>query len=284
MVESLQHLDRLLRGDATKLSALRLGRVELPVGNLSLLILVLGLFYGLCMACYGIFNSSPDAFLQLSATMVKVPLLFFLTVFITFPSLYAFNTLIGSRLEAGSVLRLLVATLAVMAAILASLGPIVAFFSASTTSYSFMLLLNVAVFAISGVLGLRFLFSTLHKLTVTQAGMEIMTAEEDNEDDKVQEKVDHLAMEIDNAMAAQSAQPQAGTRQIIPPSSTEVVQVARRVRRVFVIWVGLFSLVGAQLGWVMRPFLGNPDQPFEWFRSRESNFFEAVAGALRDLL
>lgn len=29
-------------------------------------------------------------------------------------------------------------------------------------------------------------------------------------------------------------------------------------------------------GWVLRPFVGNPGQPFEWFRDRQSNFFEAV--------
>ena len=48
-----------------------------------------------------------------------------------------------------------------MATVLASLGPIVAFFSLSTTSYPFMLLFNVAVFSVSGVLGLTFLLQTL---------------------------------------------------------------------------------------------------------------------------
>jgi hypothetical protein len=42
-------------------------------------------------------------------------------------------------------------------------------------------------------------------------------------------------------------------------------------------------VVGAQMGWVLRPFIGNPSQPFEWFRARESNFFEAVLNAIRTL-
>jgi hypothetical protein len=46
-----------------------------------------------------------------------------------------------------------VASIAVMLAVLSSIGPIVAFFSLSSTSYSFMVLLNVAVFAIAGILG-----------------------------------------------------------------------------------------------------------------------------------
>jgi hypothetical protein len=38
------------------------------------------------------------------------------------------------------------------------------------------------------------------------------------------------------------------------------------------------------MGWVLRPFIGDPNQPFTWFRPRESNFFEAVLNALHTLL
>jgi hypothetical protein len=46
----------------------------------------------------------------------------------------------------------------------------------------------------------------------------------------------------------------------------------------------IFGLVGAQMGWVLRPFIGDPGREFEWFRHRQSSFFEAVWGALRQLL
>ena len=42
------------------------------------------------------------------------------------------------------------ASLGVIVTVLASLGPIVAFFSVCTTSYPFMVLFNVVVFAIAG--------------------------------------------------------------------------------------------------------------------------------------
>ncbi len=48
------------------------------------------------------------------------------------------------------------------------------------------------------------------------------------------------------------------------------------VRAVFRWWIILFALVGSQMGWVLRPFIGNPSLPFTFFRTRESNFFEAV--------
>ena len=106
--------------------------------------------------------------MQLIASTIKVPALFILTLLVTFPSLYVFNALVGSRLSFISLLRLLVAAMAVMLALLASFGTIVAFFSFTTESYPFMILLNVIVFAASGFLGLSFLLQTLHRLTLVQ--------------------------------------------------------------------------------------------------------------------
>jgi hypothetical protein len=53
---------------------------------------------------------------------------------------------------------------------------------------------------------------------------------------------------------------------------------------VFGCWMVVFSLVGTQMGWVLRPFIGNPALPFAWFRPRQSNFFEAVLNAIQALL
>jgi hypothetical protein len=57
----------------------------------------------------------------------------------------------------------------------------------------------------------------------------------------------------------------------------------RHVRAVFISWIIVFGLVGAQMSWVLRPFIGAPDRPFAWFRPRESNFFEAVKRTLASL-
>jgi hypothetical protein len=56
------------------------------------------------------------------------------------------------------------------------------------------------------------------------------------------------------------------------------------VRAIFRVWMVLFGLVGAQMGWVLRPFIGDPNRPFAWFRPRHSNFFEAVFHSLAALL
>ncbi len=168
MTKAIGELDRLLRGETTKVEKLKRGVLDVDASGLAVVILVLGLFYGACMGSFGIAQKGIAAVPQLIATTGKVPLLFLLTLIVTFPSLYVFNALVGSRLTLASTLRLIVAAMAIMLAVLSSLGTIVAFFSVSTNDYYFMLLLNVLVFSVSGLLGMKFLLHTLHRLTVVQ--------------------------------------------------------------------------------------------------------------------
>jgi hypothetical protein len=241
-------LDKLLRGELTRVSSLRRGGLEIMPGRLSLIIVLLCMLYGICMGSFALFRIKGPSYLQLLASMIKVPLLFYLTLLVTLPSLYVFNALVGSRLPLGTVVRLLVASLGVMVAVLASLGPIVAFFSVSTASYPFMLLFNVAVFTVAGILGLAFLLQTLHRLSV----------------------LDTQAPETSEAEAGEGVEPSGA----LDPLENRVL--SKHVRTVFRLWVIVFALVGAQMGWVLRPFVGNPAVPFSWFRGRESNFFQAV--------
>jgi hypothetical protein len=47
-------------------------------------------------------------------------------------------------------------------------------------------------------------------------------------------------------------------------------------RRLLGLWILLYAFVGMQLAWILRPFIGTPDQPFSLFREREGNFYESV--------
>jgi hypothetical protein len=162
----LSELDSLLRGDLTRISALKHGGLLIDPARISVIIVVLAMIYGVCMGTFAVFRPKGADPMQVLASMVKVPLLFYLTLLVTFPSLYVFNALVGSRLRLLAVVRLLVGSLGVTVTVLASLGPIVAFFSVSTASYPFMLLFNVLVYTIAGGLGMAFLLQTLHRLSV----------------------------------------------------------------------------------------------------------------------
>ena len=260
-------LDRILRGEATRVAALRRQTVEVDVGGLAVVLVLLALAYGACMGCFSLMRGDGPSYRQLLSSTLKVPALFFLTLVVTFPSLYVFNALVGSRLSLGSVLRLLLAAMGVMLAVLASLGPIVAFFSVSTKTYEFMVLVNVAAFAVSGLLGLIFLLRTLHRLSVAPLGPE-------TEPEPPREAKEAAGPEALAGLAGAEGSPHGP----LDPLGDQVL--GRNVKLVFRCWVLLFGLVGAQMGWVLRPFIGRPGLPFVWFRGRESNFFEGVWQAI----
>lgn len=262
MLKWFRQLDEILRGDATRMSLLSEGQIRTPVAGLSVAVLLLGVFYGLCMGSFTMIRTGGEAYMQLIASAVKLPMLFFLTLAVTFPSLYVFNALIGTRLSVLSAMRLLIAALAVMVAVLASLGPIVVFFALSTKSYPFMILLNVATSTIAGVLGLGFLLRTLDRLVVIQERLEFPPP---------------------TPPAGQTRQPSD-----VKPEPTAALDRAGRItthraKSVFQVWTMVFALVGAQMSWVLRPLIGCPDLPFQWFRERESNFFIAVLQSLVSL-
>ena len=125
-----------------------------------------------------------------------------------------------------------------------------------------MKLLNVAMAAIAGVLGLAFLLRTLSRLAMVQDSIdfpptETVTDGEDETDEdeqKTNSALDQIESHTDNKASA-----------------------------VFKIWVVVFALVGAQMSWVLRPFIGSPDMEFTWFRERQSNFFLDVIRSIGEL-
>lgn len=277
----LAELDQLLRGEATRPAALKSDKLEISARGLALVAVLLAMLYGACMGSYSLLKEVPadlndpyGPYLQVLASIVKTPALFVLTLVVTLPSLYVFNALVGSRLTLIGMARLLVASLAVNVAVLASLGTIVAFFSLTTQSYAFIRLLNVAAFSIAGVLGLMFLLQTLHRLSVLD--LHQRPSEPEPSPLEAGEPADH---EIDGALDL--------APQDKPPSALDMPEgqvLGQHTQVVFRCWIVLFALVGAQMGWVLRPFIGSPNLEFTFFRERQSNFFAAVFKTVIELL
>lgn len=274
MLTWMRQLDKLLRGDATQLDSLKTGKIEFPAKGVLISAIMLAASYGICMGIFAVLRTggSPNGWMQMLASVVKLPLLFILTLFVTLPSLYVFNALVGSRLTLTSVIHLLIASMAVTVTVLASLGPIIAFFSLSTTSHPFMVLLNVTAASIAGILGMKFLFHTLNRLVFSRDQKElpapppvltanVMTETPDAEAEIVPAVPDRRLAPLDPGGLSQSSD----------------------AKSVFRVWVMVFALVGAQMSWVLRPFVGSPNLEFAWFREREANFFIAVFDLLRSL-
>ena len=101
-------------------------------------------------------------------------------------------------------------------------------------------------FGVSGLLGLVFLLRTLQRLRscVRTGGR----------------RADARRTE---SSGEGGGRPSSRLRELDP---LEDQVLGRNVKTVFRCWVILFGLVGAQMSWVLRPFIGRPGLPFVWFR------------------
>jgi len=190
--------------------------------------------------------------LQSLSSAIKLPILFLLTLAICLPTLYLFNLLCGGRLSARQALALALAAITVSSALTLAFAPITLFFLITAQSYPFFQLLNVAILALTGAVGLRFLVS----------GMRSMNA---------------LALEDQPPDAVPDQQPGEGAD---APAPTRIRRPASASMTLLYVWLLLYGFVGTQLGWTLRPFFGDPHKPFIIFRAIEGNFYLGVVEAI----
>lgn len=153
------------------------------------------------------------------------------------PSLYVFNALAGSNLKIDAILRLLMSMMTLTLVVMCSLVPIIMFFSLSTPNYYFIKILTVSVCMLGGILGLFFMRRTLMDLQtekITKRPLEEIS----------NESLEDITKEL---------------KQYMP-------------RMIFGTCILAFALVGMQMIWLMRPFIGRSGEEFSWFRAPESNF------------
>jgi hypothetical protein len=170
-------------------------------------------------------------------------------------------------------------------------APISLFFLVTARSYAFFKLLNVAILALTALIGLRFLTSGMRALNehvvvesarsnqvvvpATQRQRELVSATVGGGADPTaqppngNQNPNHLPVPAPGAAEATEAQPTAGER----PASMILLYV----------WILLFGFVGTQLAWTLRPFFGSPTKPFELFRDIEGTFYSDILGTLGSL-
>lgn len=122
------------------------------------------------LALYGAVLGSTHSLWQTLSSAVKLPVLFLATLFICAPTLYFFNVLFGSDQSLTQNITLILTAVTVTAVLLLSFAPITLFFLLTTSQYQFFKLLNVAVFSISGLMGVMFLSHGMKVVTEGEPG------------------------------------------------------------------------------------------------------------------
>jgi hypothetical protein len=295
MIRLFSTLERLLRGELTSRESLESRGLDVPLRLLLTLVVLLGVAYGICMGLYGATRTVNASMGQLVASAIKLPLLYVLTLAVTFPSLWVFSTLGGSRLSFKETLRLLLIGITISLTVAASFGPITGFFTLSTESYRFMIVLNVVFLAVGGFIGLVFMFRVLGIVTEPRLSSGAMPDSE-MPDSAMPDRAmpvsaipDSETASVEPDAAAESKRPEARSQARAMRAFKLASDISRQARkssaeRVFVIWVILYGAVGAQMGWILRPFIGSPSEDFTFFRPRTSNFFSAFFRSLAELL
>ena len=208
--------------------------------------------FGVSLGVYALTSRADPDLRFMGASLVKMPLLLFLTSAVTCPSLYVFGALRGLRFRAREFAAMLMVAHTILAAVLGSLAPVVAFFALTTTSYSFMVLLTVLACAVAGLLGVRAFVKALSEPAPSEEG----------------------------AVADESATPETGYL----GKPARPAGVSPTLWRLLGWWVVLYVFVGAQMGWILRPFIGAPDLPFVLFRGKSGSFIEGVLHHVQKLI
>ena len=121
----------------------------------------------LFLALYGAVLGSTHSLWQALSSAAKLPLLFLATLVVCSPTLYFFNVLYGSNQSLTQNFCLILTAITVTSVLLLSFSPIILFFLLTTSSYQFFKLLNVAIFAVSGAIGVAFLSQGMRVVSTT---------------------------------------------------------------------------------------------------------------------
>lgn len=116
-------------------------------------------------AIYGLIIGCSSGLLQGVFSAIKLPALYLLTLIICFPTLYFFNVMFGSKQTFEQYLALLMTAMAEISVLLLGFAPVTLFFMLSTQDYQFFLILNVSIFALTGILGVKFFYEGMKYMT-----------------------------------------------------------------------------------------------------------------------
>jgi hypothetical protein len=279
-------IERILRDRAGIWDQI-IGERDLPK-----LILRMLLCSAISLAAYGAVLGASNGWLQALVSMVKLPLLFLVTLAICLPTLYLFNLVFGARLSVLQACALIMVAITVTAVLTFAFAPISLFFLITARSYEFFKLLNVVILAMTALVGLRFLTSGMRALNkhVEDESMlsnRVVPAELQERElvsATIGGSADPATQPRTNGAAPTVRSNQRPDRQAEAEATRAAAGERPASMLLLYIWILLFGFVGTQLAWTLRPFFGSPGQPFELFRDIEGTFYSNILQTLGSLL
>jgi len=119
------------------------------------------LLLNVCSFLYGVVMGSYNGFRQAISSGIKVPLLFSLALLVCFPAFFIIQHVLGSRLGFWHMFKIILSGFVMIALVMVSFAPVVIFFLITGDNYSFLKLLHVAIFGLSGFFGVKTILDAL---------------------------------------------------------------------------------------------------------------------------
>lgn len=229
------------------------------------------------LAVYGVVLGASNGFAQALSSLVKLPLLFLATLAICLPTLYLFNLVFGARLSMMQAVTLILVAITVTSVLTLAFAPISLFFLISAHSYAFFKLLNVCILVLTAVVGLRFLVVGMRTLVEAQSAPAAVAVPEP------QPQPELVAVAAPNGGTTPIHDLALAPRPVPPPVHPPRPTGGSSMPLLY-IWILLFGFVGTQLGWTLRPFFGDPGQPFSLFRQINGTFYGDIFATIGHLL
>lgn len=119
------------------------------------------LLLNICLFLYGVVMGSYNGFFQAISSGIKLPLLFSLALLVCFPAFFIIQHVLGSKLGFWQMFKVILSGFVMVALVMVSFAPIVIFFLITGDNYSFLKLLHVAIFGLSGLFGMKTILDAL---------------------------------------------------------------------------------------------------------------------------
>lgn len=125
------------------------------------------LLLGLSLSLYAVFGfliGASQSILQALSSAIKLPILFFLTSSICFPTLYFFLSFLGARQDIRQLFSFIVLCNAFIAMVLAAFAPVSFFFLISAYDYNVYKVINTLIFSVAGSTGIYIFYREMKKI------------------------------------------------------------------------------------------------------------------------
>jgi MFS family permease len=205
---------------------------------------------------------------QVLSSGIKLPLVFLVAALVCLPTLFMACRVIGVPLGAMQAAALIAVAMAISGVFAVALLPISLFFLL-TTGALFFKVLTLVLLVLVAVAGVRVMAAGLAAVTTVPAAHNGLVDAPVRPNGSLRTVISANGSVDGPSLSSPAAEP-------MPPAKT--------IRRLVYAWGVLFGLVGSQLGWVLRPIFGAPDERFAVLKSIDGSFLGDLVHTISQMI